>query len=367
MKYYIIAGEASGDLHGSNLIKALKTFDTQADIRAWGGDLMEEAGAKVVKHYRDLAFMGFLEVALNIRTIQKNFQFCREDIKSFDPDTVVFIDYPGFNLRMAKWAKENKYNTQYYISPTIWAWNTGRVHKVKAYVDKMYTILPFEHSFYEKYNYQAHFVGHPLLDAIDQTNFTKISKASAQKTVALLPGSRKQELDKMLPVFAEVVRSAPEYHFILAAVPWQDKSLYEAYFPSTQKNIQIETNRTYDVLSSADLAIVTSGTATLETALFDVPQVIVYKTSFITYSIAKRFAKVKHIGLPNLILDESVVEELIQDDCTTDKILSSIKKLEEPSNLARMKDGYKRLKSKLGNTGASTRVAESIYNSLKQT
>jgi len=364
MKYYIIAGEASGDLHGANLIKALCELDSSADVRAWGGDLMTAAGADVVKHYRDLAFMGFLEVVKNLRTIKKNFDFCKKDILEFNPDTVIFVDYPGFNLRMAKWAKEHKFRTQYYISPTIWAWNTGRVHKVKAYVDQMFTILPFENKFYEKYDYPAQFVGHPLLDAVDQSNFKNISKAKGKKTVALLPGSRKQELDKILPVIAEIVKQSPQYHFMLAAVHWLDASIYEAHFGKDLANLQIETSKTYDVLASADLGIITSGTATLETALFNVPQVVIYKTSFITYTIAKNFAKVKHISLPNLILEEGLVDELIQDDCTADKIIESLQALEDPDRAAVIKDGYERLHAKLGDVGASQRVAQAVYDDV---
>jgi lipid-A-disaccharide synthase len=366
MKYYIIAGEASGDLHGANLIKALHRLDDEAEVRAWGGELMIAAGAEVVKHYRDLAFMGFLEVAMNLRTIKKNFDYCKKDILKFNPDTVIFVDYPGFNLRMAKWAKENKFRTQYYISPTIWAWNTGRVHKVKAYVDQMFTILPFENKFYEKYDYPAQYVGHPLLDAVEQSNFQNISKATGKKTVALLPGSRKQELDKILPVVAEVVKQSPQYHFILAAVPWLDKSIYEQHFGQAAANLQIEINKTYDVLASADMGIITSGTATLETALFNVPQVVIYKTSFITYTLAKRFAKVKHISLPNLILEEGLVEELIQEDCTPDQLLTSLKALESPERATIIKDGYQRLHAKLGDAGASQRVAQAIYEDVKR-
>jgi len=364
MKYYVIAGEASGDLHGANFIKALKQLDANAEIRAWGGDLMSSAGADVVKHYRDLAFMGFLEVVKNLGTIRKNFDFCKKDILDFNPDTVVFIDYPGFNLRMAKWAKGKRFRTQYYISPTIWAWNTGRVHKVKAYVDQMFTILPFEHKFYEKYDYPAQFVGHPLLDAVDQADFKNISTASEKKCVALLPGSRGQELEKILPVFAEIVKCSPQYHFIIAAVPWQPISLYEQHFDTCAGNIQVEVGRTYDVLSSADLAIVTSGTATLETALFNVPQVVVYKTSFITYTLAKRFAKVKHISLPNLILEEGLVDELIQDDCTADNILNSLQALEHHERAASLKAGYEKLHAKLGDVGASQRVAQAVYEDV---
>lgn len=364
MKYYIIAGEASGDLHGSNLIKALKKLDHNAKIRAWGGDLMTEAGAKVVKHYRELAFMGFWEVAVNLRTILRNFESCKKDISSFNPDTVIFIDYPGFNLRMAKWAKENKFRTQYYISPTIWAWNTGRVHKVKAYVDQMFTILPFENEFYSKYKYTAQYVGHPLLDAIKGAKFNQLSQAENQLTIALLPGSRTQELNQILPVFASLVKLSPQYHFICAAVEWQDKSIYQKHFGKQFDAIQFETSKTYDVLHSADLAIVTSGTATLETALFGLPQVVVYKTSPLTYFLAKSFAKVKYISLPNLILDQELIIELIQSECTVEKLIPAIDELQKPEIRNRIKTGYKILREKLGDVGASQRVAKAIYEDM---
>jgi len=366
MKYYIIAGEASGDLHGANMIKALCALDQDADIRAWGGDLMQEAGAKVVKHYKDLAFMGFLEVIKNIRTIQQNFKFCKADISAYKPDSIIFIDYPGFNLRMAKWAKEHAYRTQYYISPTIWAWNAKRVHKIKAYIDQMFVILPFEADVYERYGYKAQFVGHPLLDAIDQVHFQPIETAPNKKTIALLPGSRKQELDKILPVFSAVVAAMPHHHFIIAAVPWQDISFYHSFFPDNIANVTIEVDKTYSILSAADAAIVTSGTATLETALFKVPQVVVYKTSTITYRLAKAFAKVKYISLPNLILDKKVLAELIQGECTSQNIISELTGLFEKNTKQNMLNEYDILLDKLGQVGASQRVANAIYEDMKR-
>ena len=366
MKYYIIAGEASGDLHGSNMIKHLLIFDKEANIRAWGGDLMSKAGANVVKHYRDLAFMGFLEVAKNIGTIRKNFDYCKQDISEFKPDTVIFIDYPGFNLRMAKWAKEQAYRTQYYISPTIWAWNTGRVHKVKAYIDQMFTILPFELDFYKKYDYDAIFVGHPLMDAIDQFSLETIEESKDKPNVALLPGSRKQELEKILPILAKVVALCPEYHFILAAVPWQNIDLYKAHFTPMPINLQIETDRTYDILSAVDAGIITSGTATLETALFNVPQVVVYKTSAVTYFLAKSFAKIKHISLPNILLEEELLTELVQGVCTPQNIIDELNSLFEPIKRQKILDKYKELKTKLGDVGANERVAKAIYEDVQK-
>ena len=364
MKYYIIAGEASGDLHGANMIKELIKLDPQAEIRAWGGDLMAEAGADVVKHYNELAFMGFLEVAKNIRTIQKNFKRCKADISAFMPHTVIFIDYPGFNLRMARWAKEQAYRTQYYISPTIWAWNTKRVHQIKAYVDQMFTILPFESTVYQKYGYQDHFVGHPLLDAIDHAHFDPIPTDNTKKTIALLPGSRKQELDKILPVISKVVKAMPNYNFIIAAVPWQDLSVYQSHFSNQINNLSIEVDKTYNILQSADAAIVTSGTATLETALFNVPQVVIYKTSAITYTLAKTFAKVKNISLPNLILDKEILKELIQSECTPKNIIKEVKLLFDEKARAEILTHYNTLHNRLGNKGASKRVAQAIYKDI---
>ncbi|RZJ27113.1 MAG: lipid-A-disaccharide synthase, partial [Flavobacterium sp.] len=293
MKYYIIAGEASGDLHGSNLMKALYKEDSKADIRFWGGDLMQQAGGTLVKHYRELAFMGFAEVAMNLKTILNNIKFCKQDISDFNPDVIIFIDYPGFNMRIAKWARIKGIRTHYYISPQIWAWKENRINDIRRDVDKMYVILPFEKDFYEtKHKFPVEFVGHPLIDAIhnrpmvDEAVFRKENRLDEKPVIALLPGSRKQEIKKMLSIMLSVVRDFPDHQFVIAGAPGQDFEFYEQFL--TNKNVHFISNRTYDLLSISSAALVTSGTATLETALFKVPEVVCYKGSWVSYQIAKR-------------------------------------------------------------------------------
>ena len=307
MKYYIIAGEASGDLHGSNLMKALYEEDPQADIRFWGGDLMQKTGGTLVKHYRELAFMGFIEVVFNLKTILSNITFCKKDILEFKPDVLIFIDYPGFNMRIAKWAKELNYKTHYYISPQIWAWKENRIKAIKQDVDKMFVILPFEKSFYEdKHHFPVDFVGHPLIDAIqnqplfDEAVFRKENQLGDKPIIALLPGSRKQEITKMLSVMLSVVDDFQEYEFVIAGAPSQEYDFYQQFI--SNKNIKFVSNKTYDLLRSSTAALVTSGTATLETALFKVPEVVCYKGSNISYQIAKRIITLKYISLVNLIM-----------------------------------------------------------------
>jgi lipid-A-disaccharide synthase len=321
MKYYIIAGEASGDLHGSNLMKALRKEDANADIRFWGGDLMESVGGTLVKHYKELAFMGFVEVLVNIPTIFKNISFCKKDIEAFQPDVVVFIDYSGFNLRIAKWAKQQGFRTNYYISPQVWASRSGRVKAIKRDVDMMHVILPFEKDFYEKeHQYPVHFVGHPLIDAIadrpqvNEFTFREEHRLGDKEIIAILPGSRKQEITKMLSVMLSVVDNFKEYQFVIAGAPSQELSFYKQFMNTS--NVQFIDNKTYDLLSISTAALVTSGTATLETALFKVPQVVCYKGSVISYQIAKRIITLKFISLVNLILDREAVTELIQNDFT---------------------------------------------------
>ena len=369
MKYYIIAGEASGDLHASNLMKALKKTDANATFRFWGGNLMQNVGGTLVKHYKDLAFMGFFEVVMNLRTIAKNLTFCKTDIQKFQPDCLIFIDYPGFNMRIAKWAKIEGFKTHYYISPQIWAWKENRISAIKRDIDKMYVILPFEKAFYEdKHNMPVEFVGHPLVDAIadrkpvDEIAFRKTHQLSNKPIIALLPGSRKQEINKMLSVMLSVVKSFPDYQFVIAGAPSQDPEFYRSLIK--KENIYFVENCTYDLLSVSHAAMVTSGTATLETALFKVPEVVCYKTSWISYQIGKRLVKLKFISLVNLILDKEVVTELIQETFNTKRLtkeLSSI--LEGPVREAQF-EAYHELETKLGGAGASRNVAELIYNSL---
>jgi len=369
MKYYIIAGEASGDLHGSNLMKGIYKEDPQADIRFWGGDLMQNSGGTLVKHYRELAFMGFLEVVQNLKTILNNIKICKADILEFQPDVLIFIDYPGFNMRIAKWAKELGMKTHYYISPQIWAWKENRIKAIKRDVDKMYVILPFEKDFYEKkHNFPVEFVGHPLIDAINnrtKTNaeqFKKENNLDEKPIIALLPGSRKQEISKMLSEMLSVVKDFPEYQFVIAGAPSQEFSFYQQFLTNDQ--VHFISNKTYDLLSVATAALVTSGTATLETALFKVPEVVLYKGSWASYQIAKRIITLKYISLVNLIMDKEVVTELIQDDCNPKKIKSELEKILKTEQRNVLLNNYTLLEEKLGGAGASNKTAKLIVTDL---
>lgn len=325
MKYYIIAGEPSGDLHGSNLIKEIIRLDKKANIRCWGGDKMQSAGAILVKHYRDLAFMGFIEVIKNLPTIFKNLAFCKKDISDFKPDVVVLIDYPGFNLRMAKWIKQQEFKIVYYISPQVWAWKENRVKIIKNTVDKMLVILPFEKEFYKKWHYEVEYVGHPLIEVIDEFNSNHNSKysSSSKNIIALLPGSRMQEIEKKLPIMLSVVKHFPAYEFIVAKAPSLPFVFYDEMLKE-YPGVKTMENKTYELLSVATAALVTSGTATLETALFKVPEIICYKGSSVSYQIAKRLIKIKFIGLVNLIMNKEVVKELIQDKLNEETLVAEL-------------------------------------------
>jgi lipid-A-disaccharide synthase len=367
LKYYIIAGEASGDLHASNLMKAIVKKDSSAEFRFWGGDLMQAVGGTLVKHYRELAFMGFIEVVMNLRTIAKNIALCKKDISEFKPDKLIFIDYPGFNFRIMKWAKSLKYETHYYISPQIWAWKESRIKAIKRDVDQMYVILPFEKDFYEnKHKFPVHFVGHPLLDAIsdrpivDEIEFRTEHKLSNKPIIALLPGSRQQEIKKMLSVMLSLVDKFKDYQFVIAGAPSQDYSFYKQFIKN--QNISFISNKTYDLLSLSTAALVTSGTATLETALFKVPQVVCYKGSRISYQIAKRIINLDYISLVNLIMDKEVVRELIQDDFNTKSLELELNNLLDPSYRTQMFNDYFELEEKLGGSGASDATATLIVN-----
>jgi lipid-A-disaccharide synthase len=316
MKYYIIAGEASGDLHGGNLIKEIKKLDRGADIRCWGGDLMQDAGGVLVKHYRDLAFMGFIEVVKNLNTIFRNLKFCKDDIAQYKPDVLILIDYPGFNLRIAKWAKEKNLKIIYYISPQVWAWKENRVKMMKECINKMLVILPFEKEYFKnKWNWEVEYVGHPLVEVVESQKLKAKSKKEDKEIIALLPGSRKQEIEKKLPIMLEATKFFPQYQFVIAQAPSLEDSFYKT-FTDPFPNVSSAKNKTYDLLLQAKAALVTSGTATLETALFAVPEVVCYKGSAISYEIAKRVIKVKYISLVNLIMDKLVVKELIQHELT---------------------------------------------------
>ncbi len=359
MRYYIISGEASGDLHGANLVKQLKIEDPNADFRGWGGDLMRKEGLELVKHYKELAFMGFVEVLMNIFTILKNLKFCKEDILKYQPDVVILIDYPGFNLKVAEFAKKNNIKVIYYISPQVWAWKASRVKKIKAYVDKMLVILPFEKEFYQKYNYEVDFVGHPLLDAISE------SEKREEKTIALIPGSRKQEIKTMLPIMLEATSKFDGYRQVIAGVNSIDKSFYQDFIEDS--NAQIEYNAMHNVLRKASIAVVTSGTATLETALFNVPQVVCYKGSFLSYHIGKHLVKVKYISLVNLIMDQEVVKELIQNDLSVNNLRQEAEiLLKNAFEKEKMYRAYEALQTKLGGKGASERAAKVIVDYLNE-
>ncbi|MFC6875744.1 lipid-A-disaccharide synthase [Flavobacterium myungsuense] len=369
MKYYIIAGEASGDLHGSNLMKALYLEDANANIRFWGGDLMKTVGGTLVKHYRELAFMGFIEVIFNLKTIINNIKFCKKDILDFNPDVIVFIDYPGFNMRIAKWAKANGIKTHYYISPQIWAWKENRIEAIKRDFDKLYVILPFEKDFYEKkHGFAVEFVGHPLIDAIhnrkaiEVDTFIRENKLEKKPIIAVLPGSRKQEITKMLSVMLSVVDEFPNHQFVIAGAPSQEFGFYQQFLKT--KNVHFIANKTYDLLSHATAALVTSGTATLETALFKVPEVVCYKGSWASYQIAKRIITLKYISLVNLIMDKEVVTELIQEKCNFKNLKTELQKLLEPSHRKQLLEQYEILESKLGGIGASEKTAKLIVRNL---
>jgi len=363
MRYYIIAGEASGDLHGSNLIKELRKKDTAADIRCWGGDKMEAAGATLVKHYKELAFMGFLEVIKNLRTILQNIRFCKADILAYKPTVIVLIDYPGFNLRIAKWAKKQNIKVIYYISPQVWAWKENRVKLIRECVDKMLVILPFEKDFYKKWNYEVEYVGHPLVEVVDDFLLANEQiNTETKNTIALLPGSRQQEILKKLPIMLEVAKHFPDYQFVVAKAPGLEESFY-ADLLAPYKNVSAVVNQTYALLLRSKAALVTSGTATLETALFAVPEVICYKGSSFSYQIAKRLIKIKFIGLVNLIMDKEVVKELIQHDLTIDNLERELNLLLTSSaKQQQLKEDYAALKALLSQGGhASANAAESIY------
>lgn len=371
MKYYIIAGEASGDLHGSNLIRELKKLDISAAMRCWGGDLMEQAGGELAKHYRDLAFMGFAEVVMNLRTILRNLKFCKEDILQFKPDALILIDYPGFNLRIAKWAKQQGLKVIYYISPQVWAWKENRVKQMKENIDKMIIIIPFEKDYFKnKWNWEVEYVGHPLAEVIKKFKedhaVSKVDDGTS-KVVALLPGSRKQEIAKKLPIMLEVSKFFPAYQFIVAEAPSVEKEFYDD-FTKQYSNVSAVKNQTYDLLSRAQAAMVTSGTATLETALFGVPEVVCYKGSLISYQIAKRVIKVKYISLVNLVMDKPIVKELIQNELTVDNLKNELNELlTNTDRIAQIRKDYEALKNILGKGGnASANAARSIIDFLSK-
>ncbi len=364
---YIIAGEASGDLHGANLMRALTKGNEEIRFRYWGGDRMAEIAGSPVKHIKDLAFMGFVEVVMNLRAIFKNLSFCKEDIEAFEPDAIVLIDYPGFNLRIAKWAKKKGIPVIYYISPQVWAWKKRRVHTIKEVVDKMLVILPFEKDFYANYDMDVEYVGHPLIDAVDafqdrvaQVDLIDKHQLDDRPLIALLPGSRKQEVKVKLPIMLESLQSFDDYQFVIAGAPSLSPDFYRSFLENYD-HVRIIHNETYDLLAIATGALVTSGTATLETALFRVPQVVCYKGSKISYQIAKRLVQVDYISLVNLILKREAVRELIQNECEPVRIQRELRAIlpggDRHDQLMR---DYDELIAKLGLGGASDKAAAAV-------
>jgi lipid-A-disaccharide synthase len=369
MKYYLVAGEASGDLHGANLMKALKERDPQAEFRFFGGDLMLAGGGTLVKHFANMAFMGFFEVAANLSTILKNLKFCKDDIAAWHPDVLILIDFPGFNLKIAEFAKNNKLLVCYYISPKVWAWNQKRVLRIKRIVDHLFCILPFEVDFYKKWGMKVDYVGNPLLDAIadfkPDPDFFKNHQVPDKKIIALLPGSRKQEISRLLPEMIGVMDSFPDRQFIIAGAPSFNVEYYQQFFGD--KKIPVLFNATYDLLNNAEAAIVASGTATLETALFNVPQVVVYKGHPISIGIARMVVTIKFISLVNLIMDNGIVKELIQQDCNPQTITAELNAiLNDKSYRNNMLANYDQLDERMGKPGASGKTAELIIKYAKE-
>jgi lipid-A-disaccharide synthase len=369
MKYYLIAGEASGDLHASNLLKQLRQQDAQAQFRGFGGDLMQEQGMQVVKHYREMSFMGIVEVIKNLGAISRNLSLAKEDLLNYQPDVLILVDYPGFNLRMAEFAKSKGIRVVYYISPKLWAWKESRVKKMRAYVDLLLLILPFEVDFYRKHQYdKAVYVGNPVVDAVrdfkPDAGFLKRYQLENKNIIALLPGSRVHELEHMLPLMLQVAQRFPAYQFVIARAPGLDDSLYERLLNGS--DIQVVQAHTYDLLAHAQAALVTSGTATLETALFHVPQVVCYKISAITYAIGKPFVKISLYSLPNIITGREIIRELIQSELTVSNMASELKAaLPGGSKHQRIAEGYKELTRLLGDTRASEQAAKKITQFLQ--
>jgi lipid-A-disaccharide synthase len=371
VKLYIIAGEASGDLHGAGLISEMRKINNDAVYRAWGGDLMKKEGADIVKHYKDLAFMGFTEVVLNLRTILSNIASCKKDIADYKPDAVILIDYPGFNLRIAEFVHDLSIPVYYYISPQVWAWKSSRIKKIRKVVNKMFVILPFEKEFYKKFDYEVHYVGHPLPDIIRErkknfplrSDFLKKHSLIDKQIISLLPGSRKQEIEVMLPVMLSVINEFPAYQFVIAGAPSQDKSFYEKFIKNHPVKIIME--ETYELLDHSFAALVTSGTATLETALMNVPEVVCYKGGNISYAIARALVKIKYISLVNLIMDKEVVKELIQHNLNTNSLIAELNKLTDDHYRNKVLEDYKLLNEKLAVGGASEKTAMMILQDLQ--
>ena len=376
MKYYIIAGEASGDLHGSNLIKELKKNNPKANFRCWGGDLMKSQCNDLVMHYEEFSYMGFFEVIININKILDFISICKKDIENYKPDIIIYIDYPGFNMRIAKWAKNKNFTNHFYISPKVWVWKEKRVKLIKKVIDKMYVILPFEEGYYRnKHNYKVDFVGHPLLDAIesektfDKKEFIDNNNLSTKPIIALLPGSRDQEINKLLPVMLKAVSNLRNYQIVIAGAPSKSIDYYNKVIRSNDSSgnlVKVICNETYNILRVSTAAIVTSGTATLETALFKVPQVVCYKTSWLSYIIGRLLIPdLKYISLVNIILDKEVVTELIQGDCNKTNLVIELQKILNKKNMSSMFNNYDLLHKMLGGKGASKKTADLIEKYMR--
>ena len=373
MKYYLIAGEASGDLHGSNLLKGLKEVDPEAQFRYWGGDRMKEQGGALVRHYRDHSIMGFWEVLVHLGKIRRNFHQCKKDLLHYQPDVLVLIDYPGFNLRMAKFASDNNIRVFYYISPKIWAWKESRIRKIKAYVDEMFIIFPFEKDFYRKHHFHVEYHGNPLIDAVDEkirhsqafADFIAQQGLDDRPIVAVLPGSRKQEIDRNLKVMISVIRNHTDYQFVIAGAPSIERDYYTRFIGTG--NLSFVHDQTYELLAHSRAAIVTSGTATLEAALFDVPQVVCYRANPISYRIARHFVKVPYVSLVNLNMQQEVVRELIQKDMNPATLEQEVHRLLYDGHyIKKMHEAYQHLRSLLGGRGASKKIARVMYNRLSK-
>ena len=368
MKYYLISGEASGDLHCSLLIKALKKLDSKAQFRGWGGDLMAKEGTVLVKHYKKLAFMGFWEVISHLPAILRNISLCKKDILKYVPDVIIYVDYPGFNLRIAKWAKTKGFKNHYYISPQIWAWKESRVKQMKLILDALYVILPFEKNYFEqRHQFPVHYVGHPLMDELSKylkdSKFHKTYNLNPKKPIiALLPGSRLQEIKKMLPLFIQISNHFKKFQFVIAGAPGINPKYYNPFIKFSSLNIVYK--NTHQLLQNSCAALVTSGTATLETALFNVPQLVCYKTTPITYWIGKKIIKLKYISLVNLILEKGALVELIQNDCSFEKLVYHLEILLKKNSLKKVNKDYLILRSKIGGKGASKKTAELIFDAI---
>jgi lipid-A-disaccharide synthase len=373
LKYYIISGELSGDIHAANLVRALKTLDANAVFAFTGGDHLEAVtGVQPDIHLRKMAFMGFVDVLKNISTIRKNFDKVKASILAFKPDVLLLVDYPGFNLRMAKWAFENGIMCDYYISPTVWAWKENRIETIRKYVNRMMVILPFEEAFYASKGMKVWYPGHPLIDELEhkrqgfstREQFMQKNSLSGKPIIAVLPGSRKQEIDRMLAIMIETVKKFPDHEFVFAG---NAALAPELYAPVKAGGLQLVFDQTHELMWHACAGVIKSGTSTLESALLGLPQVVCYKSGALSFAIGKRLVKVKYISLPNLILDRPLLKELIQKDLTSENIASEINKLLQESNYRKeMLQGYAELHLKLGGPGASARAAKWLWEDVSK-